>query len=203
MGDWIYTTDINGNKGWLNIKTNQFRTTHPQQGIIQQNTEKSVGFRPHVKQDRIKATVKVKNSYNSRQYIPHNHSDETIKLKQKHQDVTVDRNGNPHIVQKNFTPRDEAPMKIDGPENLVIETAAIPIAPIKFGVAELAGRFGSGLLQNWGRKTVLEDAFKSAVDKGLTDTAESQVAKQAIKEITPKYNEVRYIPINTPKSVSI
>ena len=201
MGNWIYTTDINGNKGWLNTKTNQFRTTHPQQGTIQQNTEKSVGFRPHVKQDRIKAAVKVKNSYNPRQYIPHNHSDETIKLEQKHQDVTVDRNDNPHIVQKNFTPRDEAPMKIDGPENLVVETAAFPIAPIKFGVAELAGRFGSRLLQNWGRKTVLEDAFKSAVDKGLTDTAESQVAKQAIKEITPKYNEVRYISINTPKSV--
>ena len=48
MGDWIYTTDINGNKGWLNTKTNQFRTIHPQQGTIQQNTEKSVGFRPHV-----------------------------------------------------------------------------------------------------------------------------------------------------------
>ena len=201
MGDWIYTTDINGNKGWLNTKTNQFRTTHPQQGTIQQNTEKSVGFRPHVKQDRIKAVVKVKNSYNSRQYTPHNHSDETIKLEQKYQDITVDRNDNPHIIQKNFTPRDEAPMKIDGPENLVVETAAVPIAPIKFGVAELAGRFGSGLLQNWGRKTVLEDAFKSAVDKGLTDTAESQVAKQAIKEIVPKYNEVRYIPINTPKSI--
>lgn len=201
MGDWIYTTDINGNKGWLNTKTNQFRTTHPQQGTIQQNTEKSVGFRPHVKQDRIKAVVKVKNSYNSRQYTPHNHSDETIKLEQKHQDITVDRNGNPHIVQKNFTSRDEAPMKIDGPENLVVETVAVPIAPIKFGVAELAGRFGSGLLQNWGRKTVLEDTFKSVVDKGLTDTAESQVAKQAIKEIVPKYNKVRYIPINTPKSV--
>ena len=201
MGDWIYTTDINGNKGWLNIKTNQFRTTYPQQGTIQQNTEKSVGFRPYVKQDKVKAAVKMKNSYNSRQYTPHNHMDESIKLEQKHQEVTIDKNGNPHIIQKDFTPKDETPMKIEGPENLVVETAAMPIAPLKFGVAELAGRFGNGVLQNWGRKTILEDTFKNVVGKGLTDAAESQVTKQAAKEVIPKYNEVRYISINTPKSI--
>lgn len=196
MGDWIYTTDINGNKGWLNIKTNQFRTTYPQQGTVQQNTERSVGFRPHVKQDKVKAAVKMKNSYNSRQYTPHNHMDESIKLKQKHQEITVDKNGNPHIMQKDFTPKNEAPMKMEGPENLVVETAATPIVPVKFGIAALAGRFGNGALQNWGRKTILEDAFKNVVDKGLTDAAKSQVAKQAAKEIIPKYNEVRHIPIN-------
>lgn len=201
MGDWIYTTDINGNKGWLNIKTNQFRTTYPQQGTIQQNTEKSVGFRPHVKQDKVKAAVKMKDSYNSRQYTPHNQMDETIKLQQKHQEVTVDKNGNPHIMQKDFTPKNEAPMKMEGPENLVVETAAMPIAPLKFGVAALAGRFGNGVVQNWGRKTILEDAFKNVVDKGLTDAAKSQVTKQVAKEVIPKYNEVRYISINTPKSV--
>ena len=200
MGDWIHTTDINGNKGWLNIKTNQFRTTAPSQGTIQQNTARYLGYRPNVKADRIKAAVKMAKSYNSRQYKPHNHSDETIKLKQKHQEVIIDKKGEPRIIQADFTPKDETPMKITGPEKLLVETVAVPVTPVKFGAAALAGKFGSGALQRWGRNTILEDAFKNVVDKGLTNTAESQVVKQTAKEVTPKYNEVRYISINTPKS---
>lgn len=201
MGDWIHTTDINGNKGWLNIKTNQFKTTAPSQGTIQQNTARYLGYRPNVKADRIKAAVKMAKSYNSRQYQPHNHSDETIKLKQKHQEVIIDKKGEPRIIQADFTPRDEAPMKITGPEKLLVETVAVPVTPVKFGVAALAGKFGSGALQRWGRNTILEDAFKNVVDKGLTNTAESQAVKQTAKEVIPKYNEVRYISINTPKQV--
>lgn len=159
MGDWIYTRGPSGEYGYINLKTGQFRSSRPLEGTIQRTAENSVGYRQGTQQGRNQAAAKMADSYNSRQKEVHNYQDTTNKLQQKQQSVTIDPNGDAHVVQTDYTPVNEAPMQITGPEKWLVETEAVPFKPLQMGTAYLAGRFGSGAIQNWGRRTVLNDAF--------------------------------------------
>ena len=160
MENWIRSKDINGNWGWLNIKTNQFRYTYPQQGTIQQNTVKSIGFRPHVKSDKIKAAHIMANSYNLKQHKVHNYMDTTQKLQQRQQTTTVDKQGNPHNIQTDYTPKDEAPMEITGPEKWYVEMEAIPGKAINAGAKYLFKRLGNNISKDIVSKEVSTAANK-------------------------------------------
>lgn len=115
MGDWIKTRGINGEWGWLNVKTNQFRTTQPVEGTISSNTTKSTGISQGVNRQR-DAVTRQTDSYNRRQYTVHNHQDQTSHLVQKHKEVTVDSDGNFKETQADYTPTPEAPMEQVSPE---------------------------------------------------------------------------------------
>lgn len=115
MGDWIKTRGANGEWGWLNIKTNQFRTTQPVEGTISSNTTKSTGISQGVNRQR-DAVTRQTDSYNRRQYKVHNHQDQTNHLVQKHKEVTVDSDGNFKETQADYIPTPEAPMEQVSPE---------------------------------------------------------------------------------------
>ena len=171
MENWIRSKDINGNLGWLNIKTNQFRYTYPQQGTIQQNTVKSVGFRPHVKSDKIKATHIMANSYNLKQHKVHNYMDTTQKLQQRQQTTIVDKYGNPHNIQTDYTPKDEAPMEITGPEKWYVEIEAIPGKAINAGVKYLFKRLGNNISKN-----IINKEVSTAAKNSITNETTNKLA---------------------------
>lgn len=122
MGEWITKKDANGNIYWYNTRTHQRSSgislttnTIPDGGTIKENTEASTGISSGQNRQR-DATVRQVNSYNTRTYKVHNHQDQTNHLTQKNQTAAVDKNGNYHAVQTNYTPTPEAPMEQVFPE---------------------------------------------------------------------------------------
>ena len=112
----IKTRDINGNWVYMDVSTGRTTSAGPETGTIRTNTVKSVGGDVKTKQGRVKIAQKQATSYNNRQHKVHNYSDTTRRLKQKYQDVVLDEQGEPKIVQTDYTPALEAPMQIVSPE---------------------------------------------------------------------------------------
>ncbi len=121
MGDWILTRGVNGEYGYVNTSTGQFRTSIPVESTTNSTTSRSIGYNSQQAKSgnqraRTQASINQANSYNNRQQNIHNYADATQKLVQKHQVATIDSNGNAHTVQANYTPQNEAPMEQVSPE---------------------------------------------------------------------------------------
>lgn len=147
MGDWITKKDANGNIYWYNTRTGQRSSgislttnTIPDGGTIKKNTEASTGISSGQTRQR-DATVRQVNSYNTRAYKVHNHQDQTNHLAQKNQTAALDKNGDYHAVQTNYTPTPEAPMEQVSPEFDLL-TLGVPTGKIVEAVkaAELANK---------------------------------------------------------------
>ncbi len=136
MGDWITKKDANGNIYWYNTRTHQRSSgislttnTIPDGGTIKKNTEASTGISSGQTRQR-DATVRQVNSYNTRAYKVHNHQDQTNHLAQKNQTAALDKNGDYHAVQTNYTPTPEAPMEQVSPEFDLLNMWRIGLSPI-------------------------------------------------------------------------
>ena len=110
------TRDINGNWVYMDMNTGRTTSAGPESGTIRNNAVNSVGGDNKTKQGRTKIAQKQATSYNNKQYKVHNYADTTMRLKQKNQDVVLDEQGEPEIIQADYTPTLEAPMEIVSPE---------------------------------------------------------------------------------------
>lgn len=135
----ILTRDINGNYVYVDVSTGQSSVSDvPQSGTIQANTVRSIGGDRQTKKGRYQIARNQTNNYNNRQHKVHNYADQTIRLNQKQQTVSVDNEGEPVINQTDYTPNVEAPMEPYTPvEEFVIGNK----------VFELPFLLGKGLLQ--------------------------------------------------------
>lgn len=115
MGEWIQTRGISGEYGYQNMRTGEFRTTMPTESTVSRTTTNSTGI-SQGKRRALDAATKQTNSHNTRAYKVHNYADETIRRTQDHQDVHVQSDGTPTIVQTDYTPSPEAPMEQVSPE---------------------------------------------------------------------------------------
>lgn len=115
MGEWIRTRGISGEYGYQNMRTGEFRTTMPTESTVSRTTTNSTGI-SQGKRRALDAATKQTNSYNTRAHKVHNYADETRRLAQKHQNVHVQSDGTPTIVQSDYTPGPEAPMEQVSPE---------------------------------------------------------------------------------------
>lgn len=106
----IKIKDINGNWVWYDTETKQTTSAEIQQGTIRNNAVKSVGADTSTKKGRVMAAHNQAQSYNRRQHKVHNYADQTTRLKQKRQTVSVDKHGEPTINQTDYTPNVESPM---------------------------------------------------------------------------------------------
>lgn len=174
MGEWITKKDANGNIYWYNTRTGQRSSgislttnTIPDGGTIKKNTETSTGISSGQNRQR-DATVRQVNSYNTRAYKVHNHQDQTNHLTQKNQTAAIDKNGNYHAVQTNYTPTPEAPMEQVSPEFDLISGGSL--------LSDGAKKLGSKLVSKFGNKTAttegaaelsptLERAFENKVSQ--------------------------------------
>ena len=124
----IKIKDINGNWVWYDTETKQTTSAEVQQGTIRNNAVKSVGADTSTKKGRVMAAHNQTQSYNRRQHKVHNYADQTTRLKQKQQTVSVDKHGEPTINQTDYTPNVESPMIPYTPlEELYIGTKALDL----------------------------------------------------------------------------
>ena len=124
----IKIKDINGNWVWYDTETKQTTYAEVQQGTIRNNAVKSVGADTSTKKGRVMAAHNQAQSYNRRQHKVHNYADQTTRLKQKQQTVSVDKYGEPTINQTDYTPNVESPMIPYTPlEELYIGTKALDL----------------------------------------------------------------------------
>lgn len=189
---WIQQRGVSGEYGYYNTDTGEFRVTRPMEGTTQQTVNKYFGYNPKTKQGRLTAVHREADTYNKKQRKVRNFSDITMKNTQKHQTVVLDENQEPVKIQADYVPYNEAPLEITGPEKWTVESVVIPFKPMQMGAAYALGKFGSGALQKWGRDTILKDTFKNVVDKGLTNTAKSQITKQTVKKSVNDINNENY-----------
>ena len=110
------TRDINGNWVYMDMKTGRTTSADPESGTIRNNAVNSVGGDNKTKRGRTQIAKNQVTSYNNRQYKVHNYADTTMRLKQKNQDVILDKQGEPEVIQADYTPTLEAPMEIVSPE---------------------------------------------------------------------------------------
>lgn len=169
MGEWITKKDANGNIYWYNTRTHQRSSgislttnTIPDGGTIKKNTEASTGISSGQNRQR-DATVRQVNSYNTRAYKVHNHQDQINHLTQKNQTAAIDKNGNYHAVQTDYTPTPESPMEQVSPEFDLISGASL----LSKGAKKLGSKFGSKAASTLGGESVAE--ISPALAKAQTD----------------------------------
>lgn len=190
----IKIKDINGNWVWYDTETKQTTSAEVQQGTIRNNAVKSVGADTSTKRGRVMAAHNQTQSYNRRQYKVHNYADQTTRLKQKQQTVSIDKQWEPTINQTDYTPNVEAPMIPYTPlEEMYIGTKILDL-PFKFG--NKAVQYGLG---RYGSKFGWNEAQQSARNKILSDVFDRQSQKLIIPQTTTlQYLTQKFNPITTP-----
>lgn len=175
------TRDINGNYVSVNPTTGQQTNYIPEQGTIRFNAVRSVGGNNQTRQGRLSIANNQAQTYNRRQRKVHNYADTRIRLKQKHQRVNV-KNGEPEIVQDDYTPAVEAPTRIVSPE---------------FDLLTLGRASSLGSIFNKSKYSKLSKAINKEVDNA--DISESMLYNQwqdlthkpatTMSEILPEFNQ--------------
>ena len=193
----IKIKDINGNWVWYDTETKQTTSAEVQQGTIRNNAVKSVGADTSTKKGRVMAAHNQAQSYNRRQHKVHNYADQTTRLKQKQQTVSVDKHGEPTINQTDYTPNVEAPMIPYTPlEELYIGTKALDL-PFKigtraatYGLAKYGSQAGLDAAQSWARNKILSGVFDRQSQKlAIPQTTTLQYLTQKFTPITVSPNE--------------
>lgn len=148
--DWIRDRDINGNWGYKNFKTGQFRTTLPNSKEAQQQEQLK-------KNNAVLKTYSAnKARYNTEIATRRNHSDEIINKVISRPEIVVDKSGNMNIVHQN----ELAPGEDSAQLNTTIEEQIPIFKGIKLaaGLGKLAlSKMGQNSLSHWARNSLLNE----------------------------------------------
>ena len=207
---WIRDRDVNGNYGYRNIKTGEFRTTLP-------------NSKEENRQNQVRLNKAVLRTYSTKQqyYKEHdakrkNHSDETIKKQVKVPYITTDKYGNfQEGIVKILAPGEDSAQIDNTLEGLLIGDKVFRLGS---GITKLAlSKTGSNGLAHWARNSlvneVAKDLTKQLSSKTLIGFSNNLAAKQASlgKPINlgifqkPLYNITSMSSTNTeiPKDVQL
>ena len=186
--EWIKDRDINGNWGYRNIKTGQFRTTLPnsQEEKRQEQTKRNNAVLKTYSANK----SKFDESYESRR---RNHSDETVKKVISKPAITVDSDGNANTGYS----RQLAPGEDSAQLNTFIEEQ-IPIARgirLVTGLGKLAlSKLGQNEVSHWARNSLVNEAAGDiASTVRAADT--KAIAENFINDWTQVRPNVEYRPL--------
>ena len=149
--EWIKDRDINGNWGYRNFKTGQFRTTLPnsQEEKKQEQTKRNNAV--------LKTYSASKARYNQERETRKNHSDETVKKIISKPQINMDASGNMNVTYQN----ELAPGEDSAQLNTIIEEQ-IPIVKgfkLVAGLGKLAlSKLGSNEVSHWARNSLINEA---------------------------------------------
>ena len=149
--EWVKDRDINGNWGYRNIKTGQFRTTLPnsQEEKKQEQTKRNNAVLKTYSANK----TKFDESYESRR---RNHSDETVKKVISKPQITMDKSGNANTGYSTQL----APGEDSAQLNTFIEEQ-IPIVKgfrLVTGLGKLAlSKLGSNEVSHWARNSLVNE----------------------------------------------
>lgn len=173
---WIKDRDINGNYGYRNTKTGEFRTT-----LLNSKEEN--------RQNQARLNKAVLRTYSTKQqhYEEHdskrkNHSDETIKKQVKVPYITTDKQGNfQEGTVKILAPSEDSAQIDNTLEGLLIGDKVFRLG---FGITKLAlSKTGSNGLAHWARNSLVNEAAKDLTkqlsSKTLIGFSNNLAAKQA------------------------
>ena len=150
--EWVKDRDINGNWGYRNFKTGQFRTTLPnsQEEKKQEQTKRNNAVLKTYSANK----TKFDESYESRR---RNHSDETVKKVISKPQITMDKSGNANTGYSTQL----APGEDSAQLNTFIEEQ-IPIVKgfrLATGLGKLAlSKLGSNEVSHWARNSLVNEA---------------------------------------------
>lgn len=182
--EWVRDRDINGNWGYRNFKTGQFRTTLPnsQEEKKQEQTKKNNAVLKTYSANK----AKFDESYESRR---RNHSDETVKKVVAKPVITIDNKGNANTSYSSQL----APGEDSAQLNTTIEEQ-IPIIKgfnLIGGLGKLAlSRMGQNQLSHWARNSLLNETAGN-----LTKTVSNDALANTAKNLTNKYTTLGDNPI--------
>lgn len=169
---WIRDRDINGNYGYRNIKTGEFRTTLP-------------NSKEEVKQEQSKLNKAVLKTYLAKQqyYEDHdakrkNHSDEAIKKQVRVPYITANKYGN----FQEGTVKTPAPGEDSAQINSTLEGLLIgdKVFRLGSGLTKIAlAKTGDNYLSHWARNSLLNEATKGlTISNSALLSGENLTAKQ-------------------------
>lgn len=163
--EWIKDKDVNGNVGYRNIKTGQFRATVPnsQEERQQEQRKNNTAALKQYSADSVK--------YNRERATRKNHSDETVKKVISKPSLVMRNNGKTTIVRsKELAPREDS-AKL----NTTIEEQ-IPMFKglnLVTGLGKLVlSKIGQNEFSHWARNSLLNETAGSLtknVSKGITN----------------------------------
>ena len=177
--EWIKDKDVNGNIGYRNIKTGQFRTTVPnsQEERQQEQRKNNIAALKQYSADSAK--------YNRERATRKNHSDEIVKKVISKPSLVMRNNGKTTIVRS----KELAPGEDSAKLNTTIEEQ-IPMFKglnLVTGLGKLAlSKMGQNEFSHWARNSVLNETagnLTKNVSKGITNNL-------AIKEYTAGDNPI-------------
>ena len=170
---WIKDRDINGNYGYRNIKTGEFRTTLP-------NSKEAA------KQEQSKLNKAVLKTYSAKQqhYEDHdakrkNHSDEAIKKQVRVPYITADKQGNfQEGTVRTMAPGEDSAQIDNTLEGLLIGDKVFRLGS---GLTKMAlAKTGNNGLAHWARNSLLDEATKGlTISNSAVLNGENLAAKQA------------------------
>ena len=163
--EWIKDKDVNGNVGYRNIKTGQFRTTVPnsQEKRQQEQRKNNIAALKQYSADSAK--------YNRERATRKNHSDEIVKKVISKPSLVMRNNGKTTIVRS----KELAPGEDSAKLNTTIEEQ-IPMFKglnLVTGLGKLTlSKMGQNEFSHWARNSLLNETTRSLtknVSKGITN----------------------------------
>ena len=186
--EWVKDRDINGNWGYRNFKTGQFRATLPnsQEEKKQEQTKRNNAVLKTYSANK----TKFDESYESRR---RNHSDETVKKVISKPIITVNNNGNANTGYST----ELAPGEDSAQLNTFIEEQ-IPIVKgfrLAAGLGKLAlSKMGQNEVSHWARNSLVNEAAGDIASTVRAANTEA-IAENFIDDWTQVRPNVEYRPL--------
>lgn len=166
MGKWIKIRGINGEYGYLNTETGEFRTTLPDSLEEKQQSQSKVNNA--VLKDYSRRQARYESEIKRRK----NHSDERIKKKVWRPSLSVDKSGNLKVSESQvLAPSEDSVGGVDPVAKFVVENIgfAKAIPAIRYGLLRGASALGN----------------REAATTLVGDTLAEQVARTQLKPFVP------------------
>ena len=185
--EWVKDRDINGNWGYRNFRTGQFRTTLPnsQEEKKQEQTKRNNAV--------LKTYSANKTRYDQERETRKNHSDETVKKTISKPQITMDKSGDMNITHQN----ELAPGEDSAQLNTFIEEQ-IPIVKgfrLATGLGKLAlSKLGSNEVSHWARNSLVNEAAGDIASTVRAANTEA-IAENFIDDWTKVRPNVEYRPL--------
>lgn len=183
--EWVKDRDINGNWGYRNLKTGQFRATLPnsQEEKKQEQTKRNDAVLKTYSANK----TRFDESYESRR---RNHSDETVKKVVSKPIITVDNNGNANTgYSTQLAPGEDSAQLVTFIEEQIPIVKGFRLAT---GLGKLAlSKLGSNEVSHWARNSLVNEA---AGDIAFTvrDANTEAIAENFIDDWTQVRPNIRY-----------
>ena len=173
---WIRDRDINGNYGYRNIKTGEFRTT------LSNSKEENRQNQARLNKAILRTYSTKQQNYKDNDAKKRNHSDETIKKTVNIPYLTSDKQGNlQEGTVKTLAPEEDSAQIDNTLEGLLIGDKVFRLGS---GITKLAlTKTGSNGLAHWARNSLVNEAAKDLTkqlsSKTLIGFSNNLAAKQA------------------------